>query len=242
MPMKVYAKTHTGLVREINEDAYYAPENGESFCAVADGMGGHSAGEVASAMAVVTFSDLMHRHENPGADVMRRAVECANADIYQRANTSVQLRGMGTTFVGLACSGINVHIAHVGDSRAYLIRDGRAVRITTDHSLVESLIQEGVITEAEARYHPKRNIITRALGTNSSVEVDMIQMKKLPGDVFLLCTDGLSEYAGEQDIARITLMNIPWKDKLDKLIDIALKGGGRDNITALYAVFEEDLR
>ncbi|MBQ3574333.1 MAG: Stp1/IreP family PP2C-type Ser/Thr phosphatase [Clostridia bacterium] len=240
--MKVFAKTHVGMVREINEDAYYAPEHGESFCAVADGMGGHNAGEVASAMAVVTFSELMHKCEAPGAEEMRRAVECANADIYQRADTSVQLRGMGTTFVGLECSGGEVNIAHVGDSRAYLIREGGISRVTTDHSLVEEMVREGLITEEEAKHHPKRNIITRALGTYPTVEVDLIRMDKKSGDIYLLCTDGLSEYADEEIMLEITMLDIPWKEKLERLIDVALRGGGRDNITALYAIFEEDLK
>ncbi len=238
--MKVFAKTNIGLVRAVNEDAYYAPENGESFCAVADGMGGHSAGEVASAMAVVVFSDLMRRREKPVADAMRHAVECANADIYQRANTSAELRGMGTTFVGLSCADADVHIAHVGDSRAYLIRDQRIMRVTTDHSLVESMVQEGLITEEEAKHHPKRNIITRALGTHSAVEVDMIRMDKKPGDVYLLCTDGLSEYVDDETMLEITCADAPWENKLSQLIDLALEGGGADNITALYAIFEED--
>lgn len=240
--MKVFAKTNVGNVRPINEDAYYLPENGEPFCAIADGMGGHNAGEVASAMAVVIFSDLMHRTQIPNNDIMRYAVECANADIFQRANTSVQLRGMGTTFTGLASSGVNIHVAHVGDSRAYLIRDRRIMRITTDHTLVENMVMEGIITEEEAKYHPKRNIITRALGTNSTVEVDLIQMKKMPGDVCFLCTDGLSEYVSEQAILQVTMRNIPWPEKLDVLIDMALKAGGSDNITGMYAVFEEDLK
>ena len=239
MPMKVFAKTHVGMVREINEDAYYAPENGENFCAVADGMGGHNAGEVASTMAVVTFSELMRKCPLT-AENMRRAVECANADIYQRAGTSIQLRGMGTTFVGLGCDELNVHIAHVGDSRAYLIRNNTIARVTADHSLVESMVQQGLITETEARFHPKRNVITRALGTDSSVEVDMIQMKKLPGDVYLLCSDGLSEYVCDQAMLQVTQQNISWKEKLEQLVDMALQAGGSDNITAMYAVFEED--
>ena len=237
--MKVFAKTHIGMVRTINEDSYYAPERGENFCAVADGMGGHNAGEVASAMAVVIFSELMHKYPL-NAENMRKAVECANADIYQRAGTSLQLRGMGTTFVGLGDAGKNVIIAHVGDSRAYLIRGNSVVQVTTDHSLVEEMIQEGLITPAEARFHPKRNVITRALGTNSSVEVDIIQMKILPGDAYLLCSDGLSEYVSDNAILQITRKDISWKEKLEQLVDIALQGGGSDNITAMYAVFEED--
>ena len=238
--MKVFAKTNIGLVRPVNEDAYYAPGHGENFCAVADGMGGHSAGEVASAMAVVTFADVMHKDEMPAADAMRHAVERANADIFQRADTSVELRGMGTTFVGLCCVDKDVHIAHVGDSRAYLIRDQRITRVTTDHSLVESMVQEGLITEEEAKHHPKRNIITRALGTHPSVEVDMIRMDKKPGDVYLLCTDGLSEYVDDQTMLEITCADASWENKLNQLIDLALDGGGADNITALYAIFEED--
>lgn len=238
--MKVFAKTDIGNSRPINEDAYYVPEHGERFCAVADGMGGHNAGEVASAMAIVVFSDMMRKCEAIDAAEMRRAVECANAEIHQRASTSLQLRGMGTTFTALACADEKVHIAHVGDSRAYLIRGGAIRQVSRDHSLVEHLVEEGAITEAEAKTHPKRNIITRALGTKSHEDVDMIQMDRAAGDAYFLCTDGLSEYVDESEILEITLLEIPWREKLDMLIDRALKAGGSDNITALYAIFEED--
>lgn len=239
--MKVFAKTNIGNVRPINEDAYYAPTEAECFCAVADGMGGHNAGEVASAMAIVSFAERLRKCEAPNAEDMRQAVECANHEIFQRADTSVQLRGMGTTFTALCCNGSDVYIAHVGDSRVYLIRDGRISRITTDHSLVEEMIHEGLLTEAEARVHPKRNLITRAVGTMETVEVDTIHMKRLPGDIFFLCTDGLSEYVDSQEILENALdAEIPWQEKPDKLIALALKAGGADNITAMYAIFEED--
>lgn len=239
--MKVFAKTNIGNVRPINEDAYYVPAETERFCAVADGMGGHNAGEVASAMAIVNFAERLRKCEVPNAEDMRQAVEYANCEIFRRSDTSLQLRGMGTTFTALAYTGTDVYIAHVGDSRAYLIREGRISRITTDHSLVEEMIREGLLTEAEAKVHPKRNLITRAVGTTEYVEVDTIHMKRLPGDIFFLCTDGLSEYVEPQEILENALnAEIPWQEKPDELIKLALNAGGADNITAMYAIFEED--
>ncbi len=237
--MKVFVRTDIGKIRPINEDAFYLPEEGECFCAIADGMGGHNAGEVASAMAVEVFSREMRSSTSVGSAAMRRAVERANVAIYERASQSEQCAGMGTTFTALAQCGRDAHIAHVGDSRAYLMRNGTIMRLTMDHTLVEEMVLKGLITLREAKYHPKRNYITRALGTAEEVEVDMIQVEIRPGDVFFLCTDGLSNHVEEKKILQITQSPDNWEEKLRQMVNCALEDGGSDNITAMYAIFEE---
>ena len=237
--MKVYAITDIGRMRPINEDSYYAPQPGERFCAVADGMGGHNAGEVASALAVQVFSEHMRAVETISAEALRDAVERANDAVYQAALENAGMNGMGTTFSALAQGGENVYLAHVGDSRIYLVRRGAILQVTTDHTLVEEMVQKGLITPREARIHPKRNIITRALGTEERVQIDIVQMIARPGDAFFLCSDGMTNYVDEREILRAALSDRDWQDKLQHLVSIALENGGADNITALFAVFEE---
>ena len=238
--MRYFAQTDVGKVRPLNEDAYYLPQPGERFCAIADGMGGHNAGEVASAMAVQVFSDELRSCKVIHGMVMRRAVEMANAAIHSHSETDASLSGMGTTFTGLAVQGENIHIAHVGDSRCYLIRNGSIMRLTLDHTLVEEMVLQGLISPRDAKHHPKRNYITRALGTAARVEVDLIQVEKHKGDIFFLCTDGLSNHVEDRTIMEVTLGEGGWEEKLHTLIDYALQSGGSDNITAMYAVAEED--
>ena len=240
--MKVFVKTDIGRVRPINEDSYYLPREGERFCAIADGMGGHNAGEIASAMAVRVFSGEMRMSRWLDGASMRRAVERANAAVYARSRCVAQYSGMGTTFTALALSGGSAHIAHVGDSRAYLIRDGAIMRITIDHTLVEEMVMKGLITPKEARRHPKRNYITRALGTGDRVEVDLAQIDLMPGDVFFLCTDGLSNHLEDRDILELTQRDCGWEDKLQLAVQAALNDGGSDNITAMYVVTGEEDR
>ena len=178
--MKVYAITDIGRMRPINEDSYYAPLEGERFCAVADGMGGHNAGEVASAMAVQVFSEEMRKTGDITAGALHTAVERANEAVYQKALENAGMSGMGTTFSALAEQGETAYLAHVGDSRIYLVRRGAIMQLTTDHTLVEEMVQKGLITPREARVHPKRNIITRALGTEERVQIDIVQMGTAP--------------------------------------------------------------
>ena len=238
--MKVYSMTDIGRVRPINEDSNYTPAPGERFCAVADGMGGHNAGEVASAMAVKAFSDYMRGVEVVTSEALRASVARANDIVYQASQESEQVSGMGTTFSALAMQGKNAYIAHVGDSRVYLIRRGTIMQITMDHTLVEEMVLKGLITVREARVHPRRNIITRALGTESRVEIDVLQIGLRSGDVFFLCTDGLTNHVPEREILNVTLAeDADWPDKLRQLIGSALEDGGQDNITAMYAVYEE---
>ena len=237
--MRFYAITDTGRIRAINEDSFYLPEGKERFCAVADGMGGHNAGEVASALAVRVFAGHMRSEEHITAMAMQTAVKQANAEVFREAGLDEAMSGMGTTFTALAFEDGTAHIAHVGDSRAYLIRRGTIMRVTTDHTLVEEMVLKGLLTVREARVHPKRNIITRALGTGEHVEVDLIQLECRPGDVFFLCSDGLSNHVEECRILKIAGGHESWPDKLRELVGLALEDGGPDNITAMFAVCEE---
>ena len=237
--MKVYAITDIGRARAINEDSYYLPREGERFCAVADGMGGHNAGEVASALAVDTFSEYMRVIEHISAQTLHSAVERANEVVYHAALENEGMNGMGTTFSALAQQGDTVYLAHVGDSRIYLVRRGAIMQITTDHTVVEEMVRKGLITSREARVHPKRNLITRALGTDERVRVDMLQIRVREGDAFFLCSDGMTNYVEERDILRAALSDAQWQDKLRDLVSMALENGGGDNITALFAVFGE---
>ena len=237
--MKVYGITDIGRMRPINEDSYYLPQAGERFCAVADGMGGHNAGEVASAMAVETFSRYMREVAHISSVALREAVEHANQAVYLAALENEGMSGMGTTFSALAEQGDSAYIAHVGDSRIYLVRGGTIMQVTTDHTLVEEMVQKGMITPQEARVHPRRNIITRALGTEPFVRVDLMQMNVRPGDTFFLCSDGMTNYVQEQEILQAALCASDWQEKLRRLVSIALENGGADNITALFAVIEE---
>ena len=237
--MKVYAITDIGRMRPINEDSYYLPQAGERFCAVADGMGGHNAGEVASALAVQVFSERMRAAETVSAEALHGAVAQANEAVYHKSLENAGMSGMGTTFSALAEHGETVYLAHVGDSRIYLVRNGAIMQLTTDHTLVEEMVQKGFITPREARVHPKRNIITRALGTEETVQIDIVQMGARPGDAFFLCSDGMSNYVDEREILRTAVSERDWADKLKRLVSIALENGGADNITALFAVIEE---
>lgn len=238
--MKVYAMTDVGRVRPINEDSHYLPQAGEHFCAVADGMGGHNAGEVASALAVSTFAGCMRASGRLNDSAIHAAVARANEVVFEEAGRDDRKSGMGTTFTALCLDGENVHIAHVGDSRAYLIRNGAIMRVTMDHTLVQELMLQGVITPQEAKNHPKRNYITRALGAGSRLEIDLVQLDMRSDDVYLLCSDGLSNHVEERQMLDITLSDGGWQEKLAQMVNIALDAGGPDNITAMYVTFEED--
>lgn len=237
--MKVYAMTDVGRVRPINEDSYYLPQAGEQFCAVADGMGGHNAGEVASAMAVETFAETMRASGQLSSAAIHEAVFRANEAVHAAAQRDARKSGMGTTFTAMCEEESRVHIAQVGDSRAYLIRGAVISQITQDHTLVAQMVEQGMITAREAKVHPQRNIVTRALGTRRYVDVDLFQMNKLEGDVYLLCSDGLSNHVTDRQMLEITRGEGSWEDKLQKLVQLALDAGGPDNITAMYVIPEE---
>ena len=230
--MKCYAITHKGLVRESNEDCCFIPERGENFAVVCDGMGGHLAGEVASRMAIEAVQRMARENERPGIAALREAVACAHETILAHAQDHIECAGMGTTLSVLWLGENYAYIAHVGDSRIYRLREGSLTQITQDHSLVEELVRAGLITREQARTHPRRNIITRALGTHGENEPDMLVTDVQDGDVFLLCTDGLTGMVPDDEIER-TLRDCGIEAAADRLLALALDAGGRDNVTLI---------
>ena len=225
--------TDVGKVRRNNQDSFLM---GDSVFAVADGMGGHLAGEVASATALQPIEQLDGK-VFPDAPAATRAVVdavvTANGDVSRMSSSDAQYQGMGTTLTAALFEGRRLHIAHVGDSRAYLLRDGELSQITTDHTLVQHLIDEGQITPEEAATHPQRSIITRAIGVAEDVEVDAVSLELQPGDVILLCSDGLSGFVTDAAVKHVLLNGSPLESQVDELIELANDAGGGDNITAV---------
>ncbi len=238
--MKAYARTDIGKTRALNQDAYYLPKPGERFAAVADGMGGHRAGEVASAIAVTEFSRWLRWAARPDEDALSHAVAEANHAIYTESRRDPLKAGMGTTLTAIWVDEKDVYLAHVGDSRAYLFRKNALIQLSRDHSLVGEMLEMGVITYKEALTHPQRNYITRALGTGKSVEPDILRIDYKSDDVWLLCTDGLSNNLSTYEMAGILARDASWPDKLEAMVSLALERGGRDNITALIVTGEEE--
>ncbi|MFC2030240.1 Stp1/IreP family PP2C-type Ser/Thr phosphatase [Chloroflexota bacterium] len=241
MKLQVAKLTDTGRSRPHNEDCvgYYVPPDPEqleskgALYLAADGMGGHSAGEVASAGAVelVTahyYSDTTH---DTGTSLVR-AFRAANKQIFEQAQADASKAGMGTTLVGAVLQDRKVYIANVGDSRAYLINERGITRITEDHSWVEEQIKAGLLSREEARRHPQRNVVTRALGTKPAVEVDLFEGELTEGDLLLLCSDGLTGHVEDQEIAAIALQH-PAEDAARLLIAQANERGGHDNISVV---------
>jgi PPM family protein phosphatase len=233
MRIEAAGATDTGQVRPANEDAYLV---GDSVFAVADGMGGHLAGEVASATALEPVEELDGKVYSDAADAvkaLREAVVSANDRVSQMATDEPSYRGMGTTLTATMVEGKRVHIAHVGDSRAYLLRGGSFSQLTDDHTLVQHLVDEGQITREEAASHPQRSIITRAIGVSREVDVDSMTLDLEPGDQLLLCSDGLTGVVDDQAIAQELSSQRDAQETLQRLIEAANDGGGPDNITAI---------
>lgn len=228
--MKVFVATDRGKVRDTNEDSgAFVPPN---MCVVADGMGGYAAGEVASRMLVETFQERFSAQmDTVGEESLRCVVLEANHKILQTATENEEYRGMGTTVVACQWDGRQVYWAHVGDSRLYLLRAGELKRITHDHSFVQSLVDQGTITEREAEHHPKKNMLTRAVGVEENLIVDTGSFGVDAGDIFLLCSDGLTNMVDEA-VIREALQEGP-ADKARYLVDLAIQAGGFDNITAI---------
>lgn len=229
------ARTDTGRERSGNEDAAFARA---PLFVVADGMGGARGGEIASRLAVEVFEAGLGAGDGIEGRLVSLVKE-ANARIYGRAQGERQLHGMGTTLTAAYLEGDSVAIAHVGDSRAYLLRDGELTRLTQDHSLVSELVRHGKLTEEQAAEHPQRSIITRALGPEPTVEVDTWRYPVRAGDVLLLCSDGLTSMVAEERIAEILGRHRRLADAAEELIRQANAAGGRDNITVVLARLEE---
>jgi serine/threonine protein phosphatase PrpC len=231
-----YALTDVGRKREHNEDSFLcAPELG--LYAVADGMGGHQAGERASRMAVERLRDALVLPEKEMArdevlGVLRRAMVHAGAAIFDAAQSDPDLSGMGTTLTAVLFHGGRVFVTHVGDSRAYLYRDGKAQQLTDDHSWVQEQVRAGLLTEHEARESRFRHIITRSVGFEREVQVDGEIWPVQAGDCYLLCSDGLSNHLEEGDLGRVLSASF-YRDVPRRLIDLANDRGGDDNITVV---------
>jgi protein phosphatase len=229
------AATDVGRVREGNEDAYLV-DDAMGLVAVADGMGGHRAGEVASATALEALRSAI-THGRP----LRESMQDANEAVFTKSLTDEELRGMGTTLTAATLvTGGTVLVGHVGDSRAYLLHDGELRQVTVDHSLVEELVREGRLTADEAAVHPQRSIITRALGVDASVEVDVYPVELAPGDRLLLCSDGLTGMVQAETIAGTLRREEDPARAAAALIDAANVAGGEDNITAVVVAVTDD--
>jgi protein phosphatase len=232
MKLTVGAASDIGQVREGNEDSYLLAD---PLFAVADGMGGHRGGEVASDLALRTIEELFAAREG----TLTEQVERANGAVFERSQTDRDVSGMGTTLTAALVEGDRVRLAHVGDSRAYLMRDGRLHLLTEDHTLVHRMVQEGEITEAQAETHPHRSILTRALGVDPAVEVDERFVEVRGGDRVLLCTDGLTGMLHDGQIESV-LETEPNPDvAVERLVREANRAGGVDNITAVLLDFAE---
>jgi len=247
MEIKAYGLTHVGRQRQHNEDSYLVADEAKLFL-VADGMGGHAAGEIASRIAVDSISEfILHTKEDDGTwphaydehfkrstNRLMAAVRLANTRVLEAMRKDARLRGMGTTVVACLADGETMSVAHVGDSRAYMIRNNQLQRITNDHSWVFEQVQAGMLTEAEAEKHPLRNVITRALGGALQVTPDASEIEVKEGDVFLLCSDGLTGMVPEDEILKVvTQSNGDLEKACQKLIEEANERGGLDNVTAI---------
>ncbi len=246
LALDVYGASHIGKVRDLNEDSFcvhgFTPQEPYGFCIVSDGMGGHNAGEVASQKTVQFVAEELLKEVSDGEIpmVLNQATQNANQRIYQMAMANQSQRGMGATLVAAYVCPRQVYIANVGDSRAYAYRAGELLRITRDHSVVEELVANGTITMEEARTHPQRNIITRAIGADGVTEADIFEYDYYPGDVLLLCSDGLSSMLTDDEIRELILKHTTAKEMVAALIDAANSCGGRDNITVICIRFIQE--
>lgn len=238
--MKIVARTDKGIVRENNQDSYTGGElvGGAGYAIVCDGMGGAAEGAFASSEAVKIIREkICSGYKNGMSDISVKALlvsalENANKHIYMLSLTDDKYSGMGTTAVAAIITEEFVYIAHVGDSRAYMISQGKAVQLTRDHTVVQNMLENGEITPEEVADHPKKHIITRAIGVDSELAVDFCQEDFYDDSLLLLCTDGLSNYAKPEDIVELTGDGKYFR-YADRLVNLALENGGGDNVTVV---------
>ncbi len=239
--IKVYGKSDIGRVREINQDVFSINMLGDdSVCAVVcDGMGGGNGGSVASsgALKIINKEFLGNYSEDANcSEVLLNAITKANEYIYDVSQDNLELRGMGTTATVVVTQGTDMYIAHVGDSRVYRLRGNILDLITTDHSIVQVLVEKGELTPEEARTHPHKNYITRAVGVAQEVEIDVQKSDILDGDIVLICSDGLSNYFKNEEIGMLLKKMRDEELSVDFLINEANNKGGDDNITAVIII------
>ena len=245
--MRTFSITDVGMVRQVNQDYVYVTDRPlgilQNLFVVADGMGGHQAGDYASKYTVEVLNRELALSE--GEDIERclvGAIKTANREIIKEASRDEHLKGMGTTVVAATISNQMMYFANVGDSRLYLINQG-IQQLTKDHSLVEEMVRLGGIKPEEAKHHPDKNIITRAIGVLPEVSADFFETVLVPGDTVLLCSDGLTNMIDDTDIKRIVLGQRDIVEKTQRLIDAANENGGKDNITVvLIEPFSDEIR
>jgi protein phosphatase len=236
--------TDIGKIRNINQDyLFYSDEKVgclPNLYIVADGMGGHKAGDKASSYAVTRFVELI---KNAGNDIpfllMGKVVQQVNEEIHRMSEIEDKYAGMGTTFVAATVIGHTVYVMNIGDSRLYCNQNGVLRQVTMDHSLVEELVRAGELKREESRYHPQKNIITRALGVSKTVEPDYFMLEMSRGDKLLLCSDGLSNMVEDDKLQEILSLDEDPKELVDRCISEALFFGGHDNIAALIVLYDE---
>ncbi len=235
MILRAAARSDVGLKRRANEDCYALAADLGLYL-VADGMGGHTAGQVASELASEGAVRALRTLEDATASLaekLRYAVAAANREIFSTSQEKPELTGMGTTLVALLVGGERIALAHVGDSRAYLVRGGKIRQLTDDHSLVAELVRRREITEHAARGHPHRHVLTRALGVRRTVEPDLAELTPALGDTFVLCSDGLTGHVADPEIAEVVAREEDLDAACERLISLANSRGGEDNITVL---------
>lgn len=236
--LKTFSATDTGKKRNINQDYVFTSETPvgklPNLFLVADGMGGHKAGDYASRVTVETMIRIVEEETEEASpeELFQKAISGANSLIYEQASKEESLEGMGTTVVAAVCEGSRLYVANVGDSRLYVIHD-EITQITIDHSLVEEMVRRGTIGKVEARNHPDKNIITRAVGVNSQVEVDLFRVELMPGDLILMCSDGLTNMLEDEEIRMIVKRGRDLVEMVQNLVDAANRNGGTDNISVV---------
>jgi protein phosphatase len=230
--LRYAARSDVGLVRQVNQDSGYA---GPHLLVVADGMGGHAAGDVASSIAIgeMVCLDGESYGADDALDVLAEALHTANVELQQAIQNQPELAGMGTTVTALLRTGNKIAVAHIGDSRAYLLRDGTLAQITHDHSFVQSLVDEGRITEEEAEGHPQRSLVTRVLTGQQGDEPDLAMREARIGDRYLLCSDGLSGFVARDTIQEILEQGLEPGKTADRLVELAMRAGAPDNVTCI---------
>ena len=236
--MKSYSITDVGQKRTVNQDFVFTSEtpvgNLPNLFVVADGMGGHKAGDFASSYAVEVLLSTIREDENSNpVKIIRAAIENANTQLLREASDNETMSGMGTTMVLVTIVGHYAYVANVGDSRLYLVDENKISQITKDHSLVEEMVRMGEISRDDARNHPDKNIITRALGAGRDVDVDFFDIRLTPGDILLLCSDGLSNMVPDEDIRQVIMTSETLEETGRRLVSMANDNGGRDNIAVV---------
>lgn len=236
--MKTFSMTHTGRRRETNQDYMFTSETAvgklPNLFLVADGMGGHAAGEYASRFTVEKVVEyIAGASSGEPVALLMEAAQYANCLLIEEAHADAGKSGMGTTLVGSVCDGNQLYVANIGDSRLYVIHGDDIRQITRDHSLVEEMVRLGEMDKADARFHPDKNIITRAIGVMPEVSVDFFETGLEPGDVILMCSDGLTNMVDDAQVAQIVSGAGDLREKAERLVDSANRNGGSDNITVV---------